>query len=64
MLQNIFFVKFATEFYRENESGIETAEEVQEKLNNRPRKILKYKTPAYRMDLETHKIKYQNFKLN
>lgn len=37
---------------------------VQEKLNNRPRKILKYKTPAYMMELEINKLKYQNYKLN
>lgn len=37
---------------------------VQQKLNNRPRKVLKYKTPAYMLELEINKIKYQNFKLN
>lgn len=37
---------------------------VQEKLNNRPRKVLKYKTPAYMLELEINKIKYQNYKLN
>jgi IS30 family transposase len=37
---------------------------VQEKLNNRPRKVLKYKTPAYMLELEINKIKYQNLKLN
>ena len=38
--------------------------QAQNRLNNRPRKILKYKTPAYMLDLEINKIKYQNYKLN
>lgn len=37
---------------------------VQQKLNNRPRKVLKYKTPEYMLQLEINKIKYQNCKLN
>lgn len=36
----------------------------QNRLNNRPRKVLKYKTPAYMLQLEINKIKYQNYKLN
>ena len=36
----------------------------QNRLNNRPRKVLKYKTPAYMLQLEINKIKYQNCKLN
>lgn len=36
----------------------------QNRLNNRPRKVLKYKTPAYMLELEINKIKYQNCKLN
>ena len=36
----------------------------QNRLNNRPRKVLKYKTPAYMLELEINKIKYQNYKLN
>ena len=38
--------------------------QAQNRLNNRPRKVLKYKTPAYMLDLEINKIKYQNYKLN
>jgi IS30 family transposase len=37
---------------------------VQEKLNNRPRKVLNYKTPNHMMEIEISKIKYQNYKLN
>lgn len=37
---------------------------VQQKLNNRPRKVLKYKTPEYMLQLEINKIKYQKCKLN
>jgi len=38
--------------------------QAQEKLNNRPRKVLGYKTPAYMLQLEINKIKYQNLKPN
>ena len=38
--------------------------QAQNRLNNRPRKVLKYKTPAYMLQLEINKIKYQNCKLN
>ncbi len=38
--------------------------QAQNRLNNRPRKVLKYKTPAYMLELEINKIKYQNCKLN
>lgn len=38
--------------------------QAQNRLNNRPRKVLKYKTPAYMLELEINKIKYQNYKLN
>lgn len=37
---------------------------VQEKLNNRPRKVLQYKTPKYMMNLEINKIKNQISKIN
>lgn len=37
---------------------------VQEKLNNRPRKVLGFKTPAYMLELEINKIKYLNLKSN
>ena len=37
---------------------------VQEKLNNKPRKIPKYKIPANIMKLEINIINYQKFKLN
>lgn len=37
---------------------------VQHKLNNRPRKILKFKTPNYMMQMEINKIKYHNCELN
>ena len=38
--------------------------QAQNRLNNRPRKVLKYKTPAYMLEMEINKIKYQNYKLN
>jgi IS30 family transposase len=38
--------------------------QVQNKLNNRPRKVLGYKTPAYMLELEINKIKYRNLKTN
>ena len=50
-----------TDFNNITEQQLKT---VQEKLNNRPRKELKYKTPAYMLELEINKIKHQNFKLN
>ena len=50
-----------TDFNNITEQQLKT---VQEKLNNRPRKVLKYKTPAYMLELEINKIKHQNFKLN
>ncbi len=38
--------------------------QVQQRLNNRPRKVLGYKTPAYMLELEINKIKYLNLKPN
>ena len=38
--------------------------QAQNRLNNRPRKVLKYKTPTYMLEMEINKIKYQNYKLN
>lgn len=38
--------------------------QAQNRLNNRPRKVLNYKTPAYMLEMEINKIKYQNYKLN
>lgn len=37
---------------------------VQNNLNNRPRKVLNYKTPNEMMELEIANAEYQNFKLN
>lgn len=38
--------------------------QVQQRLNNRPRKVLGYKTPAYMLELEINKIKYLNLNPN
>ena len=47
-----------------NEITEQQLKKVQEKLNNRPRKVLNYKTPNYMMEIEISKIIYQNYKLN
>lgn len=50
-----------TDFNNITEQQLKNA---QNRLNNRPRKVLKYKTPAYMLEMEINKIKYQNYKLN
>jgi IS30 family transposase len=42
----------------------EQLKQAQDSLNNRPRKVLKYKTPNEMMELEMANLKYQSFKLN
>jgi len=37
---------------------------VEENLNNRPRKVLGYKTPAEVLEMEISKLRHRNFKLN
>ena len=55
-----FFPK-GTDFSKINSNQLKTA---QNNLNNRPRKVLGYKTPNEMMELELANIKYQTFKLN
>ena len=42
----------------------EQLKQAQNSLNNRPRKVLRYKTPNEMMELELANLKYQSFKLN
>lgn len=55
-----FFPK-GTDFSKINYNELKSA---QNNLNNRPRKVLGYKTPNEMMELELANIKYQTFKLN
>lgn len=55
-----FFPK-GTDFSKINDNQLKMA---QNNLNNRPRKVLGYKTPNEMMELELANIKYQTFKLN
>ena len=55
-----FFPK-GTDFSKINSNQLRSA---QNNLNNRPRKVLGYKTPNEMMELELANIKYQTFKLN
>ena len=55
-----FFPK-GTDFSKINDNQLKMA---QNNLNNRPKKVLGYKTPNEMMELEVANIKYQTFKLN